>query len=539
MKTQESRTQKTVNFDQELDPEGAATRQAGVTRRSFMGGMGAMMAAGALAAIGGKSAFADEAEAEAEDAEAEEAEAAATEEEAAAEDEAAASDDAEESGASAFETLSIESTSGWTGTPEDVLALGVSTMPLDDLNAYRKAYLDVQTDYTCEDGTVVPAVFVKVHALTNTYGFGCRNTPADECFDEILKAFTEDDAQAYIDMPMGVEFTPYEMAAEEGRTVEECEEICQRLAAAGYLSASSHNRGEVYHQVPPVFGSAEARCFNSIIDDGVPISMPVTVEDMAVAGTPSLYYVPVDASVTSDGTILPYDDLKEKVKYANTVAIAPCICRYMAMVAAYGVDNIPSVEDFLTGEYEDYFSEVCNQRVETCIVTGDEAEYWIEQGYARQITGEQAADYLQRSIDDGFMLESSFEKNSEVICSCHVDSCGLTQLWMSLGDAEDIASCNAFQQISHYTLEVDTDLCIACGTCVDRCPLHIITINDEGWAEPGVDCFRCGQCAYVCPQNARHLVQRDESELAPMPTDILDQANVMGAYRFETGLITL
>ena len=37
----------------------------------------------------------------------------------------------------------------WQGTPDDIKALGGSTMPLDELNRRRRLYIDAQTDYTC------------------------------------------------------------------------------------------------------------------------------------------------------------------------------------------------------------------------------------------------------------------------------------------------------------------------------------------------------------------------------------------------------
>ena len=49
-------------------------------------------------------------------------------------------------------------------------------------------------------------------------------------------------------------------------------------------------------------------------------------------------------------------------------------------------------------------------------------------------------------------------------------------------------------------------------------------------------CFRCGQCAWVCPVEARKLVARPEEENAPLPLDFLDDDNVKAAYRFEAGL---
>ena len=69
----------------------------------------------------------------------------------------------------------------WQGTPEDIKALGGSTMPLDELNRRRRLYIDAQTDYTCEDGTVIPAVWVKMRMLVDGLGagIGARTYTAD------------------------------------------------------------------------------------------------------------------------------------------------------------------------------------------------------------------------------------------------------------------------------------------------------------------------------------------------------------------------
>ena len=51
---------------------------------------------------------------------------------------------------------------------------------------------------------------------------------------------------------------------------------------------------------------------------------------------------------------------------------------------------------------------------------------------------------------------------------------------------------------------VDPNKCAGCATCVDVCPLGIISINaDSHCAELDVDsCVSCGTCADVCPINA-------------------------------------
>ena len=50
---------------------------------------------------------------------------------------------------------------------------------------------------------------------------------------------------------------------------------------------------------------------------------------------------------------------------------------------------------------------------------------------------------------------------------------------------------------------VISDDCIACGTCIDECPVEAISEGDIYSINPDV-CTDCGTCADVCPSEAIH-----------------------------------
>ena len=50
-------------------------------------------------------------------------------------------------------------------------------------------------------------------------------------------------------------------------------------------------------------------------------------------------------------------------------------------------------------------------------------------------------------------------------------------------------------------------------------------------------CFRCGQCAYVCPAGVRSLVARPAEENLEVPYTLVDDGNQKAAFRFEHGMI--
>lgn len=136
----------------------------------------------------------------------------------------------------------------WDGTPENIQKMGGSTMPLEELNHRRQLYVDSQTAYTCTDGTVVPEVYVKLYALINTYSCGSGNVPNDLTFSYMMELLDEEHAQAYLDAPMGVWFTAEEMAEKSGRSVEECDGFLKDFRKIGYINAADRPEGTVYHQ---------------------------------------------------------------------------------------------------------------------------------------------------------------------------------------------------------------------------------------------------------------------------------------------------
>ncbi len=59
---------------------------------------------------------------------------------------------------------------------------------------------------------------------------------------------------------------------------------------------------------------------------------------------------------------------------------------------------------------------------------------------------------------------------------------------------------NKLFKIMAYVISED---CIACGTCIDECPVSAISEGDIYVIDPEI-CTDCGTCAEVCPTEAIH-----------------------------------
>jgi NAD-dependent dihydropyrimidine dehydrogenase PreA subunit len=46
------------------------------------------------------------------------------------------------------------------------------------------------------------------------------------------------------------------------------------------------------------------------------------------------------------------------------------------------------------------------------------------------------------------------------------------------------------------------DSCIACGVCVDECPVNCISEGSPIYVIDADTCISCGACADVCPSSA-------------------------------------
>lgn len=53
-------------------------------------------------------------------------------------------------------------------------------------------------------------------------------------------------------------------------------------------------------------------------------------------------------------------------------------------------------------------------------------------------------------------------------------------------------------------VKIDTDSCIACGACVDTCPVEALSVEDYAIVNED-ECIECGACTSSCPVDALSL----------------------------------
>jgi ferredoxin len=207
------------------------------------------------------------------------------------------------------------------------------------------------------------------------------------------------------------------------------------------------------------------------------------MEELGASGVPGFKVIPIEENIDSTTTLYPYHRLKESIKEARVISVTDCICRK---------------ETRLLGEG-------CDYPLETCLSFGAAAEYYIENGLGRKISAEEAIEIVEKADEAGLVHAGANTTHLSNICNCCPCCCasmkGITKYGL-----DKHRFLNAL-----FVSSLNSDLCISCGQCVERCPINAISLTEYAIID-GERCIGCGLCASVCPENAINMELREDRE---------------------------
>jgi electron transport complex protein RnfB len=203
--------------------------------------------------------------------------------------------------------------------------------------------------------------------------------------------------------------------------------------------------------------------------------------------------IPVGQSIEPTLEVLPYEQVEELVEANDTFAVAPCICRTKEKKLGRG----------------------CDAPIETCLIFGDFADFYVKTGRGRYISKTEMKEKIAEANEANLVLNPTNSMFVSAICCCCGCCCGILRgLQMYPKPAEIV--------VSSFIAEHDPEACVGCGVCLERCQMQAITKGDDKVSLNADRCIGCGLCVSTCPTGALSLVRKPESELKEIPATFYD-----------------
>ena len=336
------------------------------------------------------------------------------------------------------------------------------------------------------------SVYRKLREQLDQYSVGFPTTHSGIEMKILRKLFTEDEAGIFLDMSLLLEESA-SVAKRTGRDEEKTAEAIENMAQKGLIFRKRMDDTIKYAAVPFLVGSYEFQVgrmdkeFAEMFEDYFKEALTKNISNVHLP----LRTVPVHKSVDIGANIAPYRDAREIIEMKDNIALADCICRKQKRL----------------------LGEDCDNPREVCFMFGSHAEYYVENGLARKITQEEALSVIDKCEEAGLVCQPANSINPGGMCNCCGDCCGILR-------ALKIQPKPSEMVVNNYWASVDPDICTGCETCVDRCQMEAVSINESDIAQINTDrCIGCGLCVTTCPSEAMSLVLKPEESRFEPPTN--------------------
>ena len=214
------------------------------------------------------------------------------------------------------------------------------------------------------------------------------------------------------------------------------------IFAAGMLEMMVNNREQL--EAHPQIGKA----FEFYTRTRLAPMTPMLPEGMAM-----MRVIPIESALVGVEGVEPWEKLSSYLDKYDTFSVSDCSCRASRRHIDEGCGHLET---------------------EVCIQMGSGAEYYIKTGRAREITREEAKEIIHNAEQLGMMHEMPHTEElgeAFAICNCCGCSC------FSMRVASMFKTPDAIR--SNYTAKVNPENCVACGQCVENCPVNAIQLGQK------------------------------------------------------------
>ncbi len=324
----------------------------------------------------------------------------------------------------------------------------------------------------------------------------------------LRQLFTEEEAE------MACHLTPFaataaDIAEKTGQDTKRVASLLTQMSDKGLIFESRREEPYTYRANWFIVGIFEyqinrmtkefAEDFDQYMEDGLR-------DELTSYDTHQLRVVPVNKAVNATKKIASYDDARELIKQQSKISVQNCICRQK--------------KDLLGGTCSRH------QEREICLSFSSGAHYYLDHGWGREISQEEALKLLDFAEEKGLVVSPGNAQKTFAMCLCCGDCCEF------LGGLKKLPKPSSLVDNSYFA-QVDEELCSGCETCVDRCQMDAITIVDEISTINLDRCIGCGLCVTTCPEEAMSLQLKAEDELVTPPANVGELYMKIGTERLQ------
>ena len=302
----------------------------------------------------------------------------------------------------------------------------------------------------------------------------------------LKKIFSHEEASIACQLNGSMESS--EVIAERvGLPAKQAEAKLTEMAGKGLLWDSEDGGKHLFRLAPFIVGIYEA----SEVDHELAHLVEEYLSGGGAAGImtpqPAIHRViPAHGSAKSEW-ILPYDDVKAILMDSKSFNLNDCVCRIQ----------------------HKHVGHECDFPVRTCL-SFSSAE---RPPGKNSVSKEEALAFLDEAEELGLVhTVSNVMKGMGYVCNCCGCCCGLLRGITEWGIEHSVASAN-------YYAEINSEECVGCGTCVERCQVHAISEKGDVSVVDREKCIGCGLCVTGCPNEAARLARKPDSDIVPPPVD--------------------
>jgi Na+-translocating ferredoxin:NAD+ oxidoreductase RNF subunit RnfB len=348
-------------------------------------------------------------------------------------------------------------------------------------------------------------IFRTLQKQLDQYSLGFPATESGIEIKILEKLFSVSDAAVFLQLSPRLE-TPEAIAPRIQMSPEKAHETLDDMAGRGLLFSLNKNGAVRYGAIPFVHGLFEFQ-INRMDRELATLVRQYMDEEfkdaLSFSASSFLRVIPVQKSVDQRSRVAPYEDAIKILESVDQIVISECACRKSKAA----------------------IDQACGKPLEVCFMFGSMGQYYLDHGMGRKIDMEEAAKILADAHDHGLVTQPATSQNPSGMCNCCGDCCGpLTALKHHPKPAEMV--------FSNYFAQVDETLCTGCGTCLERCQMEAIVIDERMLASVDRDrCIGCGLCVTTCPTEAIGLEKKDMDTYQVPPETTFEQMMGMAQKR--------